>query len=64
MTEIYLLTILETKKSKAKAQVSSISGGSPLPGLQTITFSVGPYMAEREAVLLSLPLLLKALILP
>lgn len=33
MTEIYLLTILETKKSKAKVQVSSISGGSPLPGL-------------------------------
>ena len=33
MTEVYLLTILETKKSKAKVQANSIPGESPLPDL-------------------------------
>lgn len=43
-----VLTVLEAQKSTIKGLADSVSGQSPLPGLQTHTFLLYLHMAERE----------------
>ena len=41
------LTALEAGKSRIKVPEDLIPGEDPLPGLQTVTFSLCPHMTER-----------------
>lgn len=47
-TNTYHLTLLEVGRLKVKVPANSVSGESPLPGLQVAVFLLCAHMAERE----------------